>query len=210
MKSLLFTLTAFFVSVFGILALDKLFNGTLTGRGLAGSLAVSLILTGLHCYRSRRSAAERKREERLARRAGAHRLVEMYRKLHNERGEGCGGAILICMAVIGLFMLLVWVNYSPAAECNDLDQALTDLTAKYQPEVLLTVEEFAGVRDLTTRTAILISTLQAAPPAMPAALQNRRTRVRVQLEKIQEELLQLTVDHAGTRLRRLPRVEAVR
>jgi hypothetical protein len=108
MKSLLFTLTAFFVSVFGILALDKLFNGTLTGRGLAGSLAVVVLLTVRHCYRARLAEAECKREERLARRAGAHRLVELYR-LRNERGEAEGDLTnwLLAVCVIAILLFLV-------------------------------------------------------------------------------------------------------
>ena len=201
MRQLLFTLFLLFVAIIGPLSIDYHFCNCVSGRGLLGAFAGAMAVTGWAIRRCRRSAAEGKREERLARRASAHLLVEMYRKLHNERGEGCGGAILICMGLVVLLML--GATHCHGEEGNGLDAALSELTVKYQPELLLSADEFSAVRDLTTRTGLLIRMLQYPPAGTPADLQNRRARVRVSLEKVQDELLQLTVDHAASVLRRI-------
>ena len=109
MRNLLITLSSFFVLVFGTLALDKLCNGTLTGRGLVGSLAIAIILTWWHIYRQRQRIKEQDRQEALRRRAVAEMVVTSYRRALNQRGEAEGDLTnwLVVVAVVAILFFMV-------------------------------------------------------------------------------------------------------
>lgn len=197
MKSLLVTLSVFFVLVIGSLAFDKFCNGCITGRGVVGSAALGAVIVWWHHYRIRRQAQEAARNERLRR--NAETLLRLHR-LTSDRGESCGMMIVVCLAVVVVVLFLL--SGLVRAEGCGFDGGLRTLTAELTPDTLLTADELDDLRALTLSTALLIRRMQTPPSGMKADLQNKRIRTLRQLETITETLIGITVDHAGTVLRR--------
>jgi hypothetical protein len=181
--------------------IDNWWHGGITGFSvLAGVILAFWLWVRLVTWRS----AGLKRDERLLRRAEAHKLADHYRSANGQKGESCGWALLLGLGfvVLALFVLTALCR---AADVSGLDAELRTLTAELQPQVLLTAEELDSVRALTMTTGLLIRKMQTQPVDMPAEIGNRRIRVRTILQGIQDSLITVTVDHASTILRHMPR-----
>jgi len=86
LKALLGTLFLFFVVMILPLVLDIMGNGTVTGRGLSGSVAAAAVVTCWHLYRINRQMRKDAREERLRERAEAQRMIGWYQDQNLLRG----------------------------------------------------------------------------------------------------------------------------
>lgn len=213
MWSLLFTLTTFFCLLFAPLVVEQLLYPPVTARSLLVSLALVMAYTLWLCERSTRQKRESEQNERLRRHAQQLQVIASWERQHrhnqmlkNQRGETENplNFILLLLAVLCILMFFV-APYCRGAEVNGFEAELRNLTAELQPKVLLTPDELDSIRALSVSVALLMRKMDSPPSGMSGETINGRIKVKRLLEQIQENLIGITVDHAGSILRRLPR-----
>lgn len=188
MKYLFITIGVFFSLLSIPLALEKLFNQTVTGRGLAGSMAFGLAFTGWRWLQARRSLRAADQGARLRRRA----LLHMN---GNERGEVSGLLVLVgCLLFVALIAATVQLC---AAEPIHIDKLLAEASGQLFPAVPLSGQELEDLQAVALSVGVISRGLQNVPGDMPAVVREKRFAMRRELERLHTGFVELMVQHAG-------------
>lgn len=195
------------IAEIGIVVLDIRLHQAITGLTIVGITATCAACAVAFVHQHRLDGLV----YRLLNRKQPRRKTLMER-LEDRRGESendCLNIILLVVAVFAVLMFFV-VPFVRAADPNGFEAELRTLTAELQPRVLLTADELDSIRALSVTVALLLRKMETPPTGMSGDIINGRIKAKRLLDQIQENLITITVDHAGSILRRLPREEVRR
>jgi hypothetical protein len=194
-KALVLTCLVYLCSLVGVLAWDRVMNGTITGRGLAASIAIAIICTVWWEYRRRRIERERSKDDRLRRRG-------LFHKNGGERGEveeSCGLVILVCL--VALALLAATINFCAAAEPDEpalIDAVLVEISDQLWPAVPLKSQELFELQYVTMKLGLLHKATEDTPPNMPGPVSEKRAALRRVLKKVHADLVEIQIAQAGS------------
>lgn len=191
MHQLLVTLTKFFALLAIPLLIDFLFNSTVTGRGLLGSMALVFTFTAWRVIASRKREIQAEAERRLHRRALFH--------LNNERGETDWRELFWLLLAIGCFgFLIVSYGIALAGEPVPFPELMVETTQQLFPEVPLDGAELEQIQRMGIAIAVMAERLNSADSRMDPPTRENRAKAKRALRRAHEDVVEILVLHAGS------------
>lgn len=190
MHQLLVTLTKFFALLAIPLLIDFLFNSTVTGRGLLGSMALVFTFTAWRVIASRKREIQAEAERRLHRRALFH--------LNNEKGEVDWRELFWLLLALGCFgFLIVSYGIALAGEPVHFNSILAETSDQLKESVPLTGDQFGQLSNIALAVAVLEQELSSSPSMMVPTVRETRAQIRRRLKQAHELLIEAQVIQSG-------------